>query len=136
MIVLNALLAVLVHELAHIAMARVLGVTVYAVGMSWRGPYVRRESGTEGQNMAITLAGPGVNLVLAILMCRANPASAINNLTLGLFNLLPIPGSDGSRAYSIVAGMRRKAMPRPPHLSSRSEVEGLTIPSNDRDRAA
>jgi hypothetical protein len=76
--------------------------------MSWRGPYIRRDSGTDTQNLAISLAGSGINLVLVPLMLHISPSFALNNLVLGIWNLLPFPGSDGCRAREVLAGMRRK----------------------------
>lgn len=53
-----------------------------------------------GREILCTLAGPAVNLVLALLFARALgwylPAGV--NLFLGCFNLLPLPGLDGGRA--------------------------------------
>lgn len=98
----DALAAILVHELAHIASALTLKVQVKQVGLSWKGPYIRRESGTMLQNLVITLAGPGMNLLLAAATFHINPVFAEYNIILGLFNLLPIPSADGRRALGLL----------------------------------
>lgn len=103
--ILDALTAIVVHELAHIATARCLGVAVKQVGLTWKGPYLRRAPGTPGQNLAITLAGPGLNLLLAAATLHSNPDFALNNAVLGVFNLLPIPCADGQRALHLLRGM-------------------------------
>jgi Zn-dependent protease len=106
----NAVLAVGLHELAHVAVARAIGVRVYQVGMSRRGPFIRRDPGTSGQNLMITLAGPGVNLLLALVLYRISPGFALSNLVLGVFNLLPFAASDGARALNLLSMMRGKAV--------------------------
>jgi Zn-dependent protease len=106
----NAVLAVGLHELAHVAVARAIGVRVYQVGMSRRGPFIRRDPGTSGQNLMITLAGPGVNLLLALVLYRISPGFALSNLVLGVFNLLPFAASDGARALNLLSIMRGKTV--------------------------
>jgi Zn-dependent protease len=101
-----ALVAVVLHEMAHAAMALGLGIHIYEVGLSWKGPFIRREFGTGAQNLAITLAGPGVNLLLALLLFRISPIFALSNAVLGIFNLLPIPHSDGARAIHLLKDLR------------------------------
>jgi stage IV sporulation protein FB len=106
--IVNALLAVGLHEIAHIAAAKTIGVRIYQVGMTRKGPFIRRESGTTGQNLTITLAGPAVNLLLALILYRISPGFALGNLVLGVSNLLPFRFSDGSRALSLLTTLRQK----------------------------
>ncbi len=96
------LAAMLLHEMAHLAAALMLKVPIHQVGINWRGPYIRRRSGTARQNLAITLAGPGMNLWLALLFHHISPNFALCNLVLGVSNLLPIPASDGTRALHLI----------------------------------
>ncbi len=92
----------LLHEMGHIASALALKVPIHQVGISWRGPYIRRQPGTAKQNFAITLAGPGVNLWLALVFHHISPNFALCNLVIGVSNLLPIPASDGTRALNLI----------------------------------
>jgi Zn-dependent protease len=131
----SAIAAVVLHEAAHIAMAWVLRVKIYRVGMSWRGPYIRRESGTDRQNLAISLAGSGVNLALALAMLHISPSFALNNLVLGIWNLLPFPASDGSRARQVLAGMRRN-LPRSRQFSAECVPIGNDVISIRSDKVA
>ena len=99
-------LAVVLHELAHVVATVALRVRLYQIGMSWRGPFIRRDPGTVIQNLTIALAGPGTNLLLAFIMRRMNPGFALSNLVLGITNLLPFPSSDGSRVLCLLKTIR------------------------------
>ena len=105
------LAAVVLHELSHIAVARLQGLKIKRIGITWKGPYIVREPGSPWQNLRVCLAGPVVNLVLAVLCWRAAPAFAVCNMVLGAFNLLPIPGSDGHRAMHVLPHAAAKAVP-------------------------
>jgi len=103
----SALIAIVLHELSHVAMALALGVKVKRVGVSWRGPYVVRECGTQAENVAISLAGPLANLVTAFasLYVGRGVDLCLTSLVLGAFNLLPVPSSDGLRALRLMWSM-------------------------------
>jgi hypothetical protein len=87
------LVSVLLHELAHVVMAKALGVRVKRVGLSWKGPYIVREPGTPAQNMCIAPAGPAVNALLMLV-----PGWLLINLALLVPNLV-MKESDGKRAW-------------------------------------
>lgn len=117
--------ALLLHEVAHVALALALRVKIYQVGVSWRGPYLRRECGTAKQNLAITLAGPGVNLWLSLLFQGLSPSFALCNLVIGVTNILPLPASDGARAFQLLAAMRGAMSSSPPREAYRLRSPGL-----------
>jgi Zn-dependent protease len=94
--------AVVLHELSHVAAAYAQGLKVKRVGVTWKGPYIVREAGSRSQNLRVCLAGPSANLVLALLCWHVALPFAVCNLVLGAFNLLPIPGSDGQRAWQLL----------------------------------
>jgi Zn-dependent protease len=100
------LLVILLHEVGHLTAALALGINVKRIGVSWKGIYIVREAGPALANMITTLAGPLLNLLLAF----AWPASHVStsvftslNLIFGLTNLMPISGSDGQRAFTLLA---------------------------------
>ena len=100
----SVLVSVVLHEAAHLVTAMSLKVKVKRVGLNWRGPYLVREPGTRVQNTFVSLAGPGINLVLCIMCYHAALTFALVNGFIFLFNLLPfIPSSDGQRVYRIWA---------------------------------
>ncbi len=117
--------AMLLHEMAHVAAALALRVKVHRIGINWRGPYVMREYGTARRNLSITLAGPGMNLALALLFHRIIPNFAFCNLIIGVTNLLPLPSSDGARALHLIF-QRRDALTEPQSLLP----DRLTLPAH------
>ena len=97
--------AIALHELAHVLAAISLRVKVKRFGLCWRGVYIVREAGTDWQNLLISLAGPLSNFVAAYVSLAVFHRGAIfcaMNLVIGLINLLPLPCSDGLRAYKLV----------------------------------
>ena len=103
----SGVVACVLHEAGHIVCAKSLGVEVKQVGINWKGFYVRRSLGTPAQNLAITLAGPMVNVML-VLLWKMFPAFALANLIVGVVNLLPIRNSDGSRALGLMKSFRER----------------------------
>ncbi len=93
----TSLSSLALHELAHVAAAKALGVRVKRFGVSWKGPYIVREAGSVDRNMLIALSGPVMNLMLSACLWPLMPRFAFVNLWVGLFNLLPFKSSDGTR---------------------------------------
>lgn len=111
-------LSLLIHEAAHIAVARWQGVKVKKIGFSALGPYIQRERGTPAVDMAISAAGPAMNLLVAILLWKHQPLlhwTAEINALLGLSNLLPFKGSDG---WNIATNLKALAKRRTERLQS------------------
>jgi hypothetical protein len=100
--------AILLYELAHIAVAHALKVRVFHVGITWRGVYVRRERAMPLQNLAIALAGPSLTLALAVLFRNASPGFALCNLLVCIANLLPLPASDGLRIFLLTKNLSNR----------------------------
>ena len=102
--------AAAVHELAHLAAMRLLHWAACEVRFTaWGIRLVRRERipYPYGAECAVLLAGPAANLLLAAgFACagRWTPGGAAQ-LSLGLFNLLPVTPLDGGQALH--AALRR-----------------------------
>ncbi len=57
-------LAMTLHEAAHLIAALAVGVKIKKIGFRWKGLYIVREAGTPGKNALVSLAGPLANLAL------------------------------------------------------------------------
>ena len=104
------LLAMTVHEAGHMVAARLAGIKVSGLGVSWKGMYTLRETGSARGNMFVSLAGPLVNLALLALW-HWNPTFGLANLCFFGINALPIQGSDGERAWRCWNEMQRRSVP-------------------------
>lgn len=94
--------AMILHEGGHIAAARLCGVKVKKVGISWIGLFVQRESGPRWANVLISFSGPFINLLLAAALWSTMPAFAQVNLFIGVGSLIPLPKSDGKRILALL----------------------------------
>lgn len=102
------LLACLLHELGHIAMASALGGQVESLSLTVVGAELRIGYGaplTYGRDSLVALAGPAVNLLLGGLFTALGwRLAAALTLAVGAFNLLPILPLDGGRVvYGLLA---------------------------------
>jgi Zn-dependent protease len=100
--------SLLLHEIGHMLVAVALGVKVHEFGICMLGAYNRRAYGNSRRNeILISLAGPLVNFALIIpcfLLPHIGFELTLCNLVLALFNLLPIPSSDGLRILKTICG--------------------------------
>jgi len=102
-----ALIACGLHELGHYLAIRLLGGRVTLLRLTCVGAEMRlsaRYPLSPGRQILAALAGPGVNLALALafarLAVRLGPEAwlfAGLNLALGVFNLIPVAQLDGGR---------------------------------------
>jgi membrane-associated protease RseP (regulator of RpoE activity) len=102
--------AMLLHECGHLLVALLCGVKVKKVGLCKTGLYTVREPGPNWANLSISLAGPLVNFVLAVVLRDSFPTFAWVNAIAFAYNLLPIPNSDGSRVLALLGSGRAVAV--------------------------
>ncbi|MCU0264540.1 MAG: site-2 protease family protein [Actinomycetia bacterium] len=111
-------LSILVHELAHAAVARRFGLPVRSITLYMLGGVtaLERPAGTPGREFAVSAAGPAATLVLAGLgwlgLAVTGPGSlaqlllfqvTMANLVVGVYNLLPgLPLDGGSMLAALV----------------------------------
>jgi len=116
-------LCLVIHELAHVAVAFLFAVPVHGVGIKFKGAYTfRRYAGRRWHDVLIAAAGPFANLVLmfaSFFVPKLGIWLAEWNCGIALINLLPLPGSDG---YRILKTIFRPDMsiyaPRQPAVAS------------------
>lgn len=120
LMVAGVFLVVLLHELGHAFMALRYGVATREITLLPIGGLARLERIPEEprQEIAIALAGPAVNLILAAVAYGAMllnlpvewrnvlATAAVFNLTLAAFNLLPAFPMDGGRVLRAVMASR------------------------------
>lgn len=106
--ILATLFALIVHEAGH-ALAVILTragklqslvFNLKGIGLKWK-PHAHNPI----KRSVVSLSGSAVNLGLAALFIIAGfEILALANLVFGGVNLLPLPGSDGLRAYVSIRG--------------------------------
>ncbi len=104
MLGLLTLASLLLHECGHLLAARASGIKIREIGFCLRGSYIRREPACMPLDDAvIALSGPLVNALIAAALWTVPGIGhwlAIYNLVLVASNLVPLPGSDGRRAFT------------------------------------
>lgn len=95
------------HELGHVFAAWFYRVPVRRIGFGRLGMYIQRARAEGWPEVAICLAGPFTNLLLAFVFRDSNAWFALCNLTFGWVNLLPIAHSDGLHAWEAIRAMNR-----------------------------
>lgn len=112
-----AFMWVILHELSHIIIARVAGCKFFNMELhifGARANLVDLEYVNDKQRLMIYLAGPVINIIIAIILYLLNlnihsffiETSVKLNIGLAIFNLLPAYPLDGSRIYEILLSKR------------------------------
>lgn len=101
----SVMLAAALHEGGHILALALFGVGIEGLSFTAYGAEIRADTRylSYRNDIICTLAGPAVNIVAALIFARIMgaylPAGA--NLLQGCFNLLPLTGLDGARAFHL-----------------------------------
>ncbi len=111
------LASLLLHELGHMLAAAALKVPIREFGIQLRGTYVKRAYATRRRDeILIAASGPMMNFLLIVPLLfvpRLGTQLATCNLMLAVFNLLPLPASDGLRILRNLAGSTSVRHPNP-----------------------
>ena len=95
-----------IHELAHVLTASLFAVPVHGVGIRFKGAYTfRKYARRRRHDVMIAAAGPLANLVLmyfSFFVPKIGIFLAEWNCGIALMNILPLPGTDGSRILKTI----------------------------------
>ena len=99
----RCLFASVLHETGHLAMLAMFGEVPSRLVINAFGVRIEKREGTRlshAQDMAVSLAGPVINLLCGgvLLACFGAVDMAVIHLAIGGFNLLPIEPLDGGQA--------------------------------------
>lgn len=101
------LVAVVLHEAAHLLCMRVLGCNPREIRLIPTSVAVIRDFCTiPAKEVLISAAGPFINIFLFAVFYRVNLEFAVINLVIGCFNLLPIRGLDGGEIILKILSVR------------------------------
>ena len=99
------ILAVFIHETSHYLMLRILNIPVFAFSIGAGGCKIRTGSMKPLESCICAAAGPLGSFLLTAGIHKF-PELAVCGLCHGIFNLIPIEDSDGSRILSCLLGDR------------------------------
>ncbi len=123
-----ALLACLCHEWGHYLAIISCGGEVNKIHLTIIGAQMEvPQKFSYGQELLCALAGPLVNLLLALALCHHFPLFAGLHLALGLLNLLPHSALDGGRALSCLLSLTLPLSWKQYIMSSCDKLFALTL---------
>jgi Zn-dependent protease len=104
-------LSLAAHEAGHLLVAKLNGTPCSAIGFCFRGAYLRRQCAGGIAEIAISGAGPLVNIVIAAAFWQDVGLVAWlaqMNAIVAFMNLLPVRGSDGHRILITLRELARR----------------------------
>lgn len=102
--VLASVVAAAVHEWFHLICLKLCRVPVHVLRIGGRGALLEAGPMEGWQELFCALAGPMGSLML-VLLIHVFPRTALCGLVQGLYNLIPLGESDGSRILKWAMGL-------------------------------
>lgn len=106
-IALWAALHIALHEFGHALAVLLTKGTIHGIGFNWRGFYLIHNSSTAFTNFVVAMAGPLANIFTYVILSYLGVTYAWIPLWVAIFNLLPLPHSDGLYAAHYLHEMKR-----------------------------
>lgn len=120
-------LAALLHELGHLLMMVLCGVSVREIRLRLFDVLIKAdEAPSVRADVLITLGGVAVNFLFAVLLCPVGMKYALPHLALGVFNLLPVMSLDGGHLLAII--LDRRFAPRTTAITLTITTFVLSVP--------
>ena len=106
-IVISCAAAALLHETGHLLMMRLCGVRVNRVRLRLFDVLIEaQDAPTWYADCWITLGGPLINLLCALVLCPFSRKLGWPHVALGVFNLLPLMSLDGGHLLELCLSRR------------------------------
>jgi Zn-dependent protease len=107
--------SLIAHEAGHMLLADMNHTRVKALGFCKWGVYLRREKAEGMAEIAISAAGPTVNLLIAYFFHDFSGTGTLAwlsqmNAILFVINMVPIAGSDGKRILTTLRELRAQRL--------------------------
>ena len=96
--------AAMIHELGHYLMLKILKIQICSISIGLSGAVIRTGQMTLKQELLSALAGPLLGFC-SMGLARWLPYIAICALIQNVYNILPLPGHDGSRVITCFLGL-------------------------------
>lgn len=122
------ILSVSIHEITHIVVASLFGLHVEKIIITPLGEIAcidEIDALSSAKKSAIWLAGPMINILMAVVSALIFPQYEffkLANISIGLFNLLPIFPFDGGRISQCILSHKMGVIPAGKFIASLSSV--------------
>ena len=108
-----SLLAVIIHESAHLLAIKILKIKCDSVELMYSTLRINSDINTDNKkSLAVSLSGPMINFLLSPLALAENEYIkyfGISSLIVGVFNIIPAKGLDGGDAlYNLLRALKIK----------------------------
>lgn len=93
--------AVIIHELFHLVILKLLNITIFQITIKASGAVIRTDTMQPLEEMVCALAGP-IGGCMGLLFINVYPYVAVFSFILSVYNLIPIYPADGGRVLRCI----------------------------------